>query len=52
MPVAYWKYKGEQMYVHFDAHEKGGIRMKDNNGIVPSAAKDMASKLTGKLLKG
>ena len=26
--------------------------MKDQDGIVPSAAKEMASKLTGKLLKG
>jgi len=40
------------MYVHFDAHEKGGIRMKDQDGVVPAAAKEMAAKITGKLLKG
>ena len=51
--IPYWEYKGEQMYLHFDnAPKTGGMQMKDPEGIVPQAVKDILKKVAGKIVTG
>ena len=40
------------MYIHFDATPKTGLLMKDEEGAIPQATKDLAKKVAGKLIKG
>jgi len=37
---------------HKLGHPKGGIRMLDEGGVIPGAIKDMAAKITNKIIKG
>lgn len=37
---------------HKLANPKGGLQMLDEGGIVPSAVKDLASRITSKLMNG
>ena len=48
----YWNYKGDDMLLHYDASPKGGVFMKDKEGIIPQATKDLVKKVAGKLVKG
>lgn len=48
----YWKFKGEEIMLHFDAAPKGGIKVQDKEGVIPQATKDLAKDIAGKLFKG
>ena len=49
----YWNFKGEQMLLHFDANMKnGGVVMRDHDGVVPQAIKDILKKVAGKIATG
>ncbi len=37
---------------HKLANPKGGLQILDEGGVIPGAVKDLASKITNKLLKG
>lgn len=37
---------------HKLGHPKGGIQLLDDGGVIPGAVKDMAGKITSKLIKG
>lgn len=51
--VPYWSFKGEQLYTHYDAAPKhGGLLMRDPEGVVPQAIKDVAKKVAGKIVTG
>lgn len=39
------------MKLHFDAVDKG-LNMRDPDNVIPQAAKDIAKKVAGKLVKG
>lgn len=38
--------------LHYDAHAKNGLKMADEDGIIPKAAKDTLKKIAGKITKG
>ena len=49
----YWTFKDEQLYTHFDSQPKhGGLQMRDPEGVVPQAIKDVAKKVAGKIVTG
>lgn len=37
---------------HKLAHPKGGIQMLDEGGVIPGCVKDLAGRITNKLMKG
>jgi hypothetical protein len=51
-PKQYCNIDGEDFFLHWSAYESGGFVMRDDDGLIPKAVKEMIGKLASNLIKG